>query len=105
MVDAGIVTLTAFISPYEQDRNKVRNLIGDIDFIEIYCKATLEVCERRDVKGLYKKARAGEIKNYTGIDSVYEAPKMPDLIIDTCQLSLEYSVEIVLKELIHRKVI
>tara|TARA_B100000795_G_scaffold105159_1_gene77610 strand:- start:1592 stop:2191 length:600 start_codon:yes stop_codon:yes gene_type:complete len=92
MVDAGIIVMTAFISPFREDRSKVRKLIPEGGFIEIYCKASLEVCEKRDVKGLYKLARAGEIKNYTGIDSPYEAPRNPELIIETDKESLEDSV-------------
>jgi adenylylsulfate kinase len=91
MMEAGIITLTAFISPFEKDRNIVRNLLSHGDFIEIYCKASLEVCESRDVKGLYKKARIGEIKNYTGINSPYEKPEVPELIIDTKKETLEES--------------
>ena len=92
MMEAGVITMTAFISPFKKDRNLVRQLLPQGDFIEIYCKASLETCESRDVKGLYKRARAGEIKNYTGIDSPYEAPDNPELIIDTESESLEKSV-------------
>jgi len=84
--------MTAFISPFKEDRNLVRQLLLQADFIEIYCKASLETCESRDVKGLYKRARTGEIKNYTGIDSPYEAPDNPELVIDTERDSLEESV-------------
>ena len=77
MMEAGVISMTAFISPFKKDRNLVRQLLPQGDFIEIYCKASLETCESRDVKGLYKRARAGEIKNYTGIDSPYEAPENP----------------------------
>jgi adenylylsulfate kinase len=91
MMEAGIITMTAFISPFKEDRNTVRQLLPQGDFIEIYCKASLEVCESRDVKGLYKLARAGKIKNYTGIDSLYEAPDNPELVIDTESESLEES--------------
>jgi len=83
MLDAGLIVLTAFISPFKADRNAVRKLIPKGDFIEVYCKASLKTCEQRDVKGLYKLARAGKIKHYTGIDSPYEIPKNPELIIDT----------------------
>ena len=83
MMEAGVIAITAFISPFKKDRNFVRQLLSQGDFIEIYCKASLEICESRDVKGLYKRARAGEIKNYTGIDSPYEAPENPELVIDT----------------------
>ena len=88
MTEAGIIALTAFISPFRADREMVRNLFPHGGFIEVYCNASLEVCESRDVKGLYKKARAGEIKNYTGINSPYEAPVNPELIIDTAFLDL-----------------
>ena len=79
-----------------KDRNEARKLISSDDFIEIYCKASLEICETRDVKGLYKRARAGEIKNYTGIDSPYEIPENPELIIDTDNQGLEDSVSTIL---------
>jgi len=92
MMEAGVITITAFISPFREDRDAVRKLLPQHDFIEIYCNASLEVCESRDVKGLYKRARAGEIKNYTGIDSPYEAPKKPELIINTGYELLEESV-------------
>ena len=92
MLESGLIVMTAFISPFREDRVAVRNLISNSDFIEIYCKASLETCESRDVKGLYKRARAGEIKNYTGIDSPYEAPDNPELIIDTDKETLDESV-------------
>ena len=92
MMKAGLIIMTAFISPFKEDRIAVRNLIPDGDFIEIYCKASLETCETRDLKGFYKRARAGEIKNYTGIDSPYEAPDNPELIIDTDKETLDESV-------------
>ena len=82
-LDAGIVTLTAFISPYKEDRQSARSLVGDENFVEIYVKCSLEVCEKRDVKGLYKKARAGLIPNFTGIDLPFEEPTSPDLVVDT----------------------
>jgi adenylylsulfate kinase len=91
MMEAGVITMTAFISPFKEDRNIARQLLPNGDFIEIYCKASLEVCESRDVKGLYKLARAGKIKKYTGIDSPYEAPDNPELVIDTEGESLEES--------------
>ena len=81
--DSGSLVLTAFISPYLEDRIQAREIIGQEDFIEIYIKADLSVCESRDPKGLYKKARAGEIKGFTGIDAPYEAPKNPELIIES----------------------
>ena len=92
MMEAGLIILTAFISPFREDRIAVRNLISDGDFIEIYCKASLETCEARDLKGLYKRARLGEIKNFTGINSPYEIPDNPELIIDTDKEVLEESV-------------
>jgi len=92
MVKAGIIVITAFISPFREDRRNVRKLLSRDDFIEIYCNASLETCEARDVKGLYKRARAGEIKNYTGIDSPYEEPISPELVVNTGNESLEESV-------------
>ena len=82
-VDAGVVTIASFVSPLEVDRKLVRDIVGKEDFIEIFVDTSLEECERRDVKGLYKKARAGDIKNFTGIDSPYENPINPDIIIKT----------------------
>jgi len=105
MMEAGVIAMTAFISPFKKDRNLVRQLLSQGDFIEIYCKASLETCESRDVKGLYKRARAGEIKNYTGIDSPYEAPDNPELIIDTESESLEESVARVIDFLKSREII
>tara|TARA_B100001245_G_scaffold205786_1_gene167461 strand:- start:12 stop:602 length:591 start_codon:yes stop_codon:yes gene_type:complete len=104
MLEAGIITLTAFISPYRQDRERVKIMMPPGDFIEIYCEATLETCERRDVKGYYKKARAGIIKNYTGIDSPYEIPDNPELTLNTDNQTLEESVQAVLA-LLKQKVI
>jgi adenylylsulfate kinase len=96
MMEAGVITISAFISPLRADREAIRNLMPRGDFFEIYCRATLDVCESRDVKGLYKKARAGEIKNYTGIDSPYEEPISPELIVNTGTDSLRSCVEYVL---------
>jgi adenylylsulfate kinase len=96
MVESGLIVMTAFISPINKDRSEARQLISNDDFIEIYCKASLETCETRDVKGLYKRARAGEIANYTGIDSPYEVPENPELTIDTDNQSLEESVSSIL---------
>ena len=92
MLEAGVITMTAFISPFREDRDNVRQLFNKDDFIEVYCKASIEKCESRDVKGLYKRARAGDIKNYTGIDSPYESPINPELVIDTENESLMDSV-------------
>lgn len=96
MSDAGLLTLTAFISPYKEDREQVRDILNDGDFVEIYVKCSLEGCEARDPKGLYQKARAGEIKGFTGIDAPYEEPSNPELIIDTEQLSVEEAVDTIL---------
>lgn len=87
--DAGVVVLTAFISPFESDRDLARRVIGADDFIEVYVKCPLEVCESRDVKGLYKKARAGVIKDFTGINSPFEEPNNPELVVDTANNSLQ----------------
>ena len=105
MIEAGFIVMTAFISPYREDRIAVRNLISNDDFIEIYCKASLQTCETRDVKGLYKRARAGEIKNYTGINSPYEVPKNADLIVDTEQEKIEDSVSIIINFLKKKTII
>ena len=91
--EAGVITLTAFISPFIADRDRVRGLVAAGDFIEIYCQCALDVCEERDVKGLYKKARAGEIPEFTGINSPYEEPPKPEICVDTAALSLEESVD------------
>ncbi len=104
-LEAGVMTLTAFISPFRSDRELVRNLVLHGDFIEIYCRCSLNVCEERDVKGLYKKARAGEIPAFTGISSPYEEPVNPELIVDTGALSLDESVEEVLACLRERGII
>jgi len=96
MLESGLIVMTAFISPFNKDRSEARELISNDDFIEIYCKASLETCEARDVKGLYKKARAGEIKNYTGIDSPYEEPENPELTINTNDETLDNSVSKIL---------
>ena len=92
-VDAGLIALSAFISPFRSDRQMVRNLFPVGEFIEVYICTALEVCELRDPKGLYKKAREGKIKNFTGIDSAYEAPTEPELVIDAGQLSITEAVQ------------
>jgi adenylylsulfate kinase len=102
MVDAGLIVLTAFISPYREDRDTVRKFIDDDDFIEVYVKCSLAECERRDPKGLYKKARQGLIRNYTGISAPYEAPESPDLIVDTENLCLEDSRKCIIDHLIKK---
>ncbi|WP_394172523.1 adenylyl-sulfate kinase [Guptibacillus hwajinpoensis] len=94
-VDAGIVTLTAFISPFQRDRDMVRSLFQDGEFIEIYVKASLEACEARDPKGLYKKVRNGEISQFTGIDSPYEAPASAEIVVDTEKQTVVEAVEMI----------
>jgi len=96
MLDAGVITLAAFVSPYIKDREDVKQIVGKKNFIEIFVNTSLDVCERRDVKGLYKKARSGEIKNMTGISAPYEPPINPDLEVITDGHSIEESVEIII---------
>ncbi|MEG9295968.1 adenylyl-sulfate kinase [Mangrovibacillus sp. Mu-81] len=98
MNDAGLITIASFISPYESDRNSAREVIGK-EYVEIYVSTPLEECEKRDVKGLYKKARAGEIPNFTGVSSPYEAPKNPEVEIDTSKYTLEEATDFVVKEI------
>ena len=102
-VDAGVVVLGAFVSPYRKDRENIKKIVGDSNFIEIYINTSLKECEKRDVKGLYKKARKGEIKNMTGIDAPYEAPMNPDIEIKTEILTIDKSVkriiDIIIKKL------
>lgn len=95
-VDAGTMVLTAFISPFRSDRQIVRDMLLPGEFIEVYVECPLEVCEGRDVKGLYRRARAGQIPNFTGIDSPYEEPEAPEIVIDTSRLTLEESVDKIL---------
>ena len=97
MLDAGIVVLSAFISPFKADREKVKEIVGKENYVEVFVNTPLEVCEQRDVKGLYKRARAGEVKNFTGIDSPYETPENPDMVIATDQMSVDESVDLLLK--------
>ena len=93
MLDAGLIVITSFISPFRAEREMARNLFDKGEFIEVFVEASLEVCEKRDPKGLYKKARAGEIKNFTGIDSAYQPPEHPELVIDTETLTLEQAAD------------
>ena len=97
-MNAGIVTITAFVSPFKSDREKVRKIIGK-DFIEVFCAADLDICEKRDTKGLYKKARLGEIKDFTGISSPYEIPNDPEIIVETGSLDINSSVRQIMKYL------
>lgn len=98
-VDAGVVVLTAFISPYRKDRDTIRSLVKPGEFIEVYVKCSLETCEKRDVKGLYKKARMGEIKQFTAIEHPYEEPENPELVIDTDRETVEQSINRILSYL------
>jgi len=104
-IESGVMTLTAFISPFRSDRSAVRELVNDGDFIEVYCKCDLSVCEERDVKGLYKKARAGEIPEFTGINSPYEEPLKPEITVDTAAQSIDESVNQVINALAERNII
>jgi adenylylsulfate kinase len=94
-IEAGVIAMTAFISPFRAERNRVRNLVKEGDFFEIYVKCPLEVCEQRDVKGHYKKAKAGEIKEFTGVSSPYEEPVHPDLVLTTDTMSVDDCVKAV----------
>ncbi len=93
MIESGVIALTAFISPFKSDREDARNLVGQDDLIEIFCECPLHVCEKRDVKGLYRRARKGEIKEFTGISSPYEEPDHADIRINTSELSIEESID------------
>ncbi|HEC06745.1 MAG TPA: adenylyl-sulfate kinase [Thiolapillus brandeum] len=104
-VEAGVIAMTAFISPFREERERVRGLFSDGEFIEVYCDCSLETCEQRDVKGLYAKARAGLIPNYTGISSPYEAPETPEVRVHTDTESLDESIDRVLGYLQERKLI
>ncbi|CAH9019054.1 adenylyl-sulfate kinase [Candidatus Nitrosacidococcus sp. I8] len=103
-VESGVIILTAFISPFHEDRQRARNLMGD-DFLEIYCQAPLAICEQRDVKGLYRRARAGEIPDFTGISSPYEVPENSELMVNTYTQSVENSAHQVIKLLRSRAII
>ena len=104
MADAGNVVITAFISPYRADRERARSIAmeGNAEFIEVFVDAPLEVCEERDPKNLYKKARAGEIREFTGIDAPYESPVDPEIVVQTNQQSVEESVASILERLLPR---
>ncbi|WP_422007643.1 adenylyl-sulfate kinase [Roseivirga pacifica] len=96
-VDAGIVVLSSFVSPFKEDRDRVKHLVGEHRFIEVFVDCPIEICEERDVKGLYKKAREGQIKNFTGIDSPFEVPENPDVVLKTAEESPQESLEKLLK--------
>ncbi|MEN9205340.1 MAG: adenylyl-sulfate kinase [Thermostichales cyanobacterium DRC_bins_46] len=104
-MDAGLIVLTAFISPFRSDRRLVRQSMAPGDFVEIYCHSPLEICEQRDVKGLYRRARAGEIPNFTGISSPYEVPEQPELILNTGSDSVETCINQVIDYLLQRGVV
>lgn len=104
-MEAGVIVLTAFISPYRADRERVRSMVGSDDFIEVYCDASVEVCEQRDVKGLYKKARSGEIAEFTGISSPYEPPEKHEVTVHTGMLSVEECVQEVVEAVAKRGVV
>ncbi|MCF6204717.1 MAG: adenylyl-sulfate kinase [Methylococcaceae bacterium] len=105
MIDAGLLVMTAFISPFKADREMVRNLVQQHEFIEIYMDTPLKVCEQRDPKGLYKKARNGEIKNFTGISSDYESPELPEIVISTVELSIEECADKIINYLKENRII
>lgn len=98
-VDAGMIVVTAFISPFKAERQLARELLEDGEFVEVFVKAPLDVCEERDPKGLYKKARSGEIKNFTGIDSPYEEPENPELVLDNASHTVDENVAIIVEYL------
>ncbi len=101
-VDAGVITMTAFISPYKADRDAVRELVDSGEFIEVFVQCSLEECERRDVKGLYAKARSGEIKNFTGISAPYEEPSKPEIVVDTERQTIKECITHIISELEQR---
>lgn len=102
MVDAGVITINSFVSPTLAIRQQAKSIIGEADFIEVYINAPFEVCAERDVKGLYKKALAGEIKNFTGLDAPFEAPTQPDIEVKTDQMTVEESIDLIFEKLIER---
>ncbi len=105
LVDAGSITLTAFISPFKADRQRARDLMPEAEFIEVYCRCELSVCEDRDVKGLYKKARSGEIPEFTGISSPYEEPENAELLIDTDKHNLQECADQVISYLVEKGIV
>ena len=104
-VDAGLIVSTAFISPFLSDRQQARDLLSAGEFIEVYIDTPIEVCEQRDPKGLYKKARTGEIKNFTGIDSAYEAPIAPEVHVKTAEQSIEQNVQQIIDYLVEHQIV
>ena len=104
-IDAGLIVLTAFISPYREDREQVRNLINSGHFIEVYTKCPVSECEKRDPKGIYKRVRSGEIKEFTGISAPYEEPETPEIVLETDKMNVDECIEKVLDYLIDNKFI
>ncbi len=99
MIDAGLVVIASFVSPYREDRENVKRIVGYGKFVEVFVNTPIEECERRDVKGLYAKARAGEIKNFTGVNAPYEAPMAPDVEIDTTMVTVEEAVFLIIAQI------
>jgi len=99
MIDAGQIVLAAFVSPYKKDRNNIKDIVGNDNFVEIFVNTSIEECEKRDVKGLYEKARKGEIKDFTGVNAPYESPENPDVEVITDDNTIEESVELIYKEI------
>lgn len=99
MIDAGLVVIASFVSPNREDREDVKRIVGYANFVEVFVNTPIEECERRDVKGLYAKARAGEIKDFTGVNAPYEAPMVPDVEIDTTMISVDEAVGLILAEI------
>lgn len=104
-IGAGVIIITAFISPFKEDRMNARKLIGESDFIEVFCDCNLGICEERDIKGHYKKARVGEIKEFTGISSPYEPPESPEIYLNTGDMSIKECVDVIMGYLAKQKII
>lgn len=104
-MEAGVIVLTAFISPYRADRDSVREMVKEGDFVEVYCNASLEICEKRDVKGMYRKARAGQITEFTGISSPYQAPPAPELVLESGVETVEACTEQLFAEMVRRGIV
>jgi len=102
MVDAGLVVLASFVSPYIKDREEVKRIVGETNYIEIYISTPVKECEKRDVKGLYKKARAGEILNFTGINAPYETPENPDIEVNTTEMTIEEATSFIMNNIKHK---
>ena len=105
LLDSGCIVLAAFISPYINERQKIRGLFQKNEFLEIYCQASVAVCEKRDPKNMYRQARLGEIKSFTGVSSLYEAPLNPELQLDTATLSVQDSIHLIIQALIFHNII